>query len=82
MRRKRRTHSPGFKSKVALAVIQGGLTTAETVKKFDVHADQITEWKEQLLNGAADVFGKGRSARHKYPTYARPQDSVVSWETE
>ena len=59
MRRKRRTHSPEFKSKVALAAIKGDLTMAELVKKFDVHANQITEWKKQLLNGAADVFGKG-----------------------
>lgn len=59
MKRKRRTHSPEFKSKVALAAIQGDLTMAELVKKFDVHANQITEWKKQLLNGASDVFGKG-----------------------
>ena len=58
MRRKRRTHSPDFKSKVALAAIKGDLTMVELVKKFDVHANQITEWKKQLLDGAADVFGK------------------------
>lgn len=59
MRRKRRTHSPEFKAKVALAAIQGDLTMAELVKKFDVHANQITDWKKQLLNSASDVFGKG-----------------------
>ena len=58
MKRKRRTHSPVFKSKVALAAIQGDLTMAEMVKKFDVHANQISEWKKQLLTGAPDVFGK------------------------
>lgn len=61
MKRKRRTHSPEFKSKVALAAIQGELTMADMVKKFDVHANQITEWKKQLLNGAPDVFGKAAS---------------------
>ena len=59
MRRKRRTHSPEFKAKVALAACQGDLTMAEMVKKFDVHANQITEWKKQLLSNAPDVFGKG-----------------------
>lgn len=59
MRRKRRNHSPEFKAKVALAAIQGDLTMAELVKKFDVHANQITDWKKQLLNSATDVLGKG-----------------------
>ena len=31
---------------------------SELVKKFGVHADQITEWRKQLLSGAPDVFGK------------------------
>ncbi len=59
MKRKRRTHSPEFKSKVALAAIKGDLTMAEMVKKYDVHTNQITEWKKLLLSGAPDVFGKG-----------------------
>ena len=59
MRRKRRTHSPEFKAKVALAAVRGDLTMAELVKKYDVHANQITDWKKQLLNSAPDVFGKG-----------------------
>lgn len=32
---------------------------AELVKKFDVHANQIADWKKQLLSGASDVFEKG-----------------------
>jgi transposase len=59
MRRKRRNHSPEFKSKVALEALKGDLSMVEMVKKFDVHSNQITEWKKQLLNGAVDVFGKG-----------------------
>jgi len=58
-RRKRRKHSPEFKSKVALCAISGKMTMAEMVKKFDVHANQITDWKKRLLGGASDVFGKG-----------------------
>jgi transposase len=59
MRRPRRNHSSEFKAKVALAAIQGDLTMSELVKKFDVHANQITEWKKKLQGGALDVFGKG-----------------------
>ena len=59
MRRPRRNHSPEFKAKVALDAITGDLTMAELVKKYDVHANQIADWKKQLLSGASDVFGKG-----------------------
>ncbi|WP_419582577.1 transposase, partial [Thiolapillus sp.] len=67
MRRKRRTHSAEFKAKVALAAIQGDLTLAELVKKFDVHANQVSAWKKQLLSGAPDVFGKGAKKQGKRP---------------
>ena len=58
MRRKRRTHNPAFKAKVALTAIAGEMTMAEMTKKFDVHAHQITSWKKQLLASAPDAFGK------------------------
>ena len=57
MRRKRRTHKPEFKAKVALEALKGDLTLAELVHKHDVHANQITEWKKQLLENADQAFG-------------------------
>src|SRR3954447_11766255 len=56
-RRSRRNHSPAFKAKVALAAIKGEKTLAELAQQFDVHANQITAWKAQLVGGAAEVFG-------------------------
>ena len=56
MRRPRRNHSAKFKSKGALAALKGDKTTAELTEQFDVHANQSTEWKKQLLNQAEDVF--------------------------
>jgi transposase len=55
-RRARRTHSPAFKAKVALAAIKGEKTLAELAKQFDVHPNQITSWKAQLAEGAAGLF--------------------------
>ena len=56
-RRPRRNHSPAFKAKVALAAVRGEKTLAELAQQFDVHPNQITSWKAQLLDGAAGVFG-------------------------
>ena len=56
-RRPRRTHSPKLKAKVALAAIVGDKTIAELAMLHDVHPNQITEWKRQLVDRAADVFG-------------------------
>ena len=56
-RRTRRNHSPAFKAKVALLAVRGELTLAELAKKFDIHPNQITQWKTQLLDNAAAVFG-------------------------
>ena len=58
-KRTRRTHSPAFKAKVALAAVKGEKTLAELAQQFDVHPNQITAWKAQLVGGAAGVFGAG-----------------------
>jgi transposase len=56
-RRARRNHSSAFKAKVALDAVRGDKTLAELAKLHDVHPNQITDWKNQLLKGAANVFG-------------------------
>ena len=56
-KRTRRTHSPAFKAKVALAAVKGEKTLSELAQQFDAHPNQITTWRSQLLEGAAGVFG-------------------------
>ena len=55
-RRTRRSHSPVFKAKVALAALREDKTMAELCKEFELHPTQINDWKRQLLDRAADVF--------------------------
>ncbi len=57
MKRTRRNHGAAFKAQVALAAVKGDKTLAELAEQFSVHPTQITEWKQQLLARAADVFG-------------------------
>ena len=56
-RRPRRNHSSAFKAKVAVDALRSDKTLAELAKLHDVHPNQITDWKNQLLKGAANVFG-------------------------
>lgn len=55
-RRSRRNHSAAFKAKVALAAVKGEATLAELAERFDVHPNQVTQWKSQLLDRAEQVF--------------------------
>ena len=57
-RRTRRKHSGTFKAKVAMAAMKGDKTLSELAKAFDVHPNQITQWKDELLQGAASLFDK------------------------
>ncbi len=61
-RRPRRNHSPVFKSKVALAAVKGDKTISELSQQFDVHPNQITQWKTQLLDRMSVVFEGSRKS--------------------
>lgn len=61
MSRKRRSFGPAFKAKVALAAVRGDKTTAELAGRFQVHTNQVSAWKKQLLEGVPKLFADGRS---------------------
>jgi transposase-like protein len=66
-KRSRRTHSPAFKAKVDLAAVRGEKTLAELAQQFDVHPNQITTWKNHLLESAAGVFGPDTAGATEAP---------------
>ena len=67
MRRPRRNHTAAFKAKVAIAALKGDETLAALAEKFDVHPNQITQWKTQLLENATNVFATASEKRSVEP---------------
>jgi putative transposase len=61
MSKKRRRFNPDFKFRVALEAAKGQRTIGELVGEYSVHANQISQWKRQLLAGGADMFARNGS---------------------
>ncbi|MHB8860020.1 MAG: transposase [Thermoleophilia bacterium] len=61
----RRKFSSQFKAKVALEAIKGQRTINELAQEFEVHPNQISLWKKQLLESAPEVFGNGNAQERK-----------------
>ncbi len=59
-KRPRRNHGAAYKAKVALEAIKGEQTLIELSERFQIHPNQITEWKKQLLERAEEVFAKDK----------------------
>jgi len=62
-KRTRRNHGAVFKAKVALEAVKGEQTLVELAQRFQVHPNQITEWKKQLLDRASEIFEKNGKPR-------------------
>ncbi len=61
-KRPRRNHGAVFKAKVALEAIKGEQTLVELSERFQVHPNQIAEWKKQLLERASEIFDRDKKS--------------------
>jgi transposase len=81
-RRSRRTHAPAFKAKVALAAIKGEKTLAELAQQYDVHPNQITAWRAQVMEGVAGLFGSGVAGLDAAPAVDLKGTARQNWRAD
>ncbi|MGA8829978.1 MAG: transposase [Desulfomonilaceae bacterium] len=62
MKKNRRNHSIAFKAKVALEAIKEQQTLSDLADRFQVHRNQIAQWRKQLLDRAEEVFAREKSS--------------------
>jgi len=65
MGRKRRAFTDRFKAQVAIEAVKSIKTLAELATEFQVHPNQISSWKRQLLVNAPELFSSGKAAPAK-----------------
>jgi putative transposase len=65
MTTKRRQYSAEFKFKVALEAAKGRKTLAELASEAQIHPNQISDWKRQLLEQGANLFRRNTTGQHR-----------------
>ena len=70
----RRKFTPKFKTKVALAAIKEQHTLADFSQKFDLHPNQISQWKREFLSNAESVFSSGKKSSKKTDAELREEE--------
>jgi len=58
MRRTRRKFSGQFKAKVAIEALKERYTLAQLAERFELHPNQISQWKQEFLENSGSVFDK------------------------
>src|SRR6202521_5982454 len=59
MRRKRRVFAASFRAKVALAAVKGAKTLAQLADQFEIHPNQVSTWRKELMARWAELFENG-----------------------
>lgn len=76
MGKQRRSFTPEFRAKVALAALRGEKTINQIASEFELHPVQVTQWKKQALEGlpASLEDRRGKGAR---PGQAQDQSALI-----
>ncbi len=78
-RRTRRLFSSEFKAKVALSALREGKTMAELCQQYELHPNQINDWKKLLLERAAELFDRGQRLSRWTSSRCTPRSASRRW---
>lgn len=67
MKQTRRKFDAAFKAKVAIEALRERETLSGLAVKYDLHPNQISQWKQEFLEKSAQVFDQKRSASASEP---------------
>ena len=56
MRAKRRKFTAAFKAQVAIEALKERESLAELSKRFEVHPNMISKWKQEFVERSAEIF--------------------------
>jgi transposase-like protein len=60
MKNSRRKFSSQFKARVAIEALKERETLAELSKRYEIHPNQISQWKREFLDNADKAFESGK----------------------
>lgn len=63
MGQNRKIYTAEFKSKVAMEAIRGDETINSIAKKYEIHPNQISIWKMELIEGANNIVDRKRGKK-------------------
>ena len=59
-KKQRKQYSADLKAKIALEAVKGQRTVQEIASHYGIHPTMVTNWKKQVVEGAAEIFGNGQ----------------------
>lgn len=65
MTKKRKRYSAQFKFQVALEAIKGLKTVNQLASEHELHPNQVSQWKRQLLAEGATIFDNGTAQQQQ-----------------